>query len=401
MIEKDIETINKLFRSLYIYSKIPIFLLNKNRSYVHKSTKKSLFQNKHLDELFSEVDSKPAVLIINSLEIYGCLPIKLKGSSYFVGIGPGFLSHPQKKNLTQISALIDHYNLQVTLTKIKSLRVTSVGDFSNYIRFIYTLLTNETIDHNSFSIKNMNILSKEFLNEKFSHRLFRSREDIEISIPYQSELMLLSNIRSGDLKAIQKFFLTEYTASTNVLSQNTLTHFKYQSISLLTVISREAIRCGVDSYLSLELANTYIELLDTTLSVEQILSISLNAAKEYANRITDAVKNERFSNKIQKCLSFIRINLYQDLSLNKIALAVDWSPSHLSSKFKAETGMTITEFIQREKIDEAKKLLRYTKKNYSEISNYLCFANQSYFISVFKKYVRQTPRQYREHYLST
>ena len=48
------------------------------------------------------------------------------------------------------------------------------------------------------------------------------------------------------------------------------------------------------------------------------------------------------------------------------------------------------------KLEEAKSLLTYTNKSLSEISSYLCFANQSYFQRVFKKKYGITPNEYRK-----
>ena len=48
-----------------------------------------------------------------------------------------------------------------------------------------------------------------------------------------------------------------------------------------------------------------------------------------------------------------------------------------------------------EKIEEAKKLLRYSTKSLSAISTYLGFSSQSHFSRVFKKYVGENPSVYR------
>ncbi|WP_257147935.1 helix-turn-helix domain-containing protein [Bacillus thuringiensis] len=62
--------------------------------------------------------------------------------------------------------------------------------------------------------------------------------------------------------------------------------------------------------------------------------------------------------------------------------------------------MTISKYIQREKIEEAKKLLTVTNYTLLEIGTVLNFNNQSYFTKVFKKYTKVTPKQYRNQYTS-
>ena len=63
-----------------------------------------------------------------------------------------------------------------------------------------------------------------------------------------------------------------------------------------------------------------------------------------------------------------------------------------------ETDLTSVDFILKEKTEEAKRLLRYSDKSLTAISNYLGFSSQSHFSRVFKKYASCTPGEYREKY---
>ena len=61
-------------------------------------------------------------------------------------------------------------------------------------------------------------------------------------------------------------------------------------------------------------------------------------------------------------------------------------------------GETLTDFILKEKTEEAKRLLRYTDKTATMIGSYLGFSSQSHFSRVFWKYTGQTPAEYRKKY---
>ena len=61
-----------------------------------------------------------------------------------------------------------------------------------------------------------------------------------------------------------------------------------------------------------------------------------------------------------------------------------------------ELGFTVSTFITRCKLEEARRLLQYTNKPLSVISNYLCFSSQSHFQNTFKKKFGVTPLQYRK-----
>lgn len=72
------------------------------------------------------------------------------------------------------------------------------------------------------------------------------------------------------------------------------------------------------------------------------------------------------------------------------------STSYLSRLFKKETGISVSDYIRRQKIDMAKNLLKYSEYSMIEIANRLSFSSQSHFIQQFREIVGMTPKKYRE-----
>ncbi|MGN0972098.1 MAG: helix-turn-helix domain-containing protein, partial [Aristaeellaceae bacterium] len=68
------------------------------------------------------------------------------------------------------------------------------------------------------------------------------------------------------------------------------------------------------------------------------------------------------------------------------------------ARFRKESGETLTDFILKEKTEEAKRLLRYSDKSLSAIGAYLGFSSPGHFTQVFRKYARLTPTEYRDQY---
>ena len=79
-----------------------------------------------------------------------------------------------------------------------------------------------------------------------------------------------------------------------------------------------------------------------------------------------------------------------------IAKALYVSRPYLSKKFREDTGETLTDFILKEKTEEAKRLLRYSQRSLTAIGAYLGFSSPSHFSHTFKKYTGLTPRDYRD-----
>lgn len=97
---------------------------------------------------------------------------------------------------------------------------------------------------------------------------------------------------------------------------------------------------------------------------------------------------------IIKILSYIKNNLTEDLSLEKVAKTASLSPIHFHNKFKMSVGMTLREYVENQRIKKAMNLLVTTDKLLTDIALDCGFSSQSYFSYVFKRKTNLTPRQY-------
>ncbi|MFT8394146.1 MAG: AraC family transcriptional regulator [Liquorilactobacillus ghanensis] len=98
----------------------------------------------------------------------------------------------------------------------------------------------------------------------------------------------------------------------------------------------------------------------------------------------------------EKCVLYIKSNIYKKISLVDVAQYVGYSPSTVSHTFKKEFKVSIRTYINSQKITTAKHMLATKVLRPSEISNLLSFSNPSYFNHVFKKEVGVTPSVYRK-----
>lgn len=85
------------------------------------------------------------------------------------------------------------------------------------------------------------------------------------------------------------------------------------------------------------------------------------------------------------------------LCLNEIAKTVGLSPTYLSGIFKKETGINISEYIFKTRMEKAKELLSGSSLKISTICARVGYANQFYFSTCFKKYSGYSPNDYRVH----
>lgn len=82
------------------------------------------------------------------------------------------------------------------------------------------------------------------------------------------------------------------------------------------------------------------------------------------------------------------------ITIKELAEALHLSTGHLSRTFRRTTGMTLEGFLIQQRVELAKKTLLDPRLNVAEVAERCGFCNPAYFASVFKKYVKCTPREF-------
>lgn len=104
----------------------------------------------------------------------------------------------------------------------------------------------------------------------------------------------------------------------------------------------------------------------------------------------------QYSPLVRRVVNHIHLHLEQPLSLRQLAQLCKVNASYLSNLFRTEVGMTLTEYINRRKIEQSVPLLRYTKLSIAQIGVQVGFLDENYYARVFRKYMGISPKDYRE-----
>lgn len=105
---------------------------------------------------------------------------------------------------------------------------------------------------------------------------------------------------------------------------------------------------------------------------------------------------QKMYERISAVFHYIEANYTKELTLCELGKLVAVSESYLCRCFKKVTGRTIFEYIEQMRVQESCTLLRTTDDSILDIAINSGFHSVSYFNRVFKKYMNQTPREYRK-----
>jgi AraC-like DNA-binding protein len=98
-------------------------------------------------------------------------------------------------------------------------------------------------------------------------------------------------------------------------------------------------------------------------------------------------------------VQYIRQHLTEQLSVEKLSAVACMSKATFFRLFKREFGLTPVEYIVRERLAEAKRLLRHPLASVADVCLRAGFNNLSYFQALFKKYEGLTPGAYKKQHL--
>ena len=207
---------------------------------------------------------------------------------------------------------------------------------------------------------------------------------------------IVNFVRRGDTTTLKKWIADAPAIRGGILASDQLRQIKNTFIVTATLISRGAIRGGMDVDDALSLSDAYIQKCELMNNIDRITNLQYHMVFDYAERVEKLRYGKQPSKLVQDVAKYIQHHLSEPITTDDIAKALFLSRSRLSVKFKEEANENLIDFILKEKIEEAKRLLRYTDKTSVAISAYLGFSSQSHFSRTFKKYTGSLPNEYRK-----
>ncbi|MCF0115540.1 MAG: AraC family transcriptional regulator [Erysipelotrichaceae bacterium] len=217
---------------------------------------------------------------------------------------------------------------------------------------------------------------------------------------YEYEQAMLSLVEHGRTKEIKEFFNQPPTGRAGAIAQDSLRQQKNLMVCSATLVSRAAIKGGLDRETAYNLSDIYIqqsELLDDLSSIAQLM---FNMVIDFTQRVENATLGEQSHRIIREVRDYCLQHLSRKISVQELANHVGLNRSYLISLFKECTGIGPGAYITKLRIDEAKRLLTVSNNSLSSIADALGFSSQSHFQNVFKNECGMTPLEYRKQHSS-
>ena len=238
----------------------------------------------------------------------------------------------------------------------------------NLINDKFLFNKNEVISN--FKINNENIdLSideKEILEKIFTYTEINQKEKIKENIYDLEKIIIAKRYREDEAK---------------ILITRELLEFK-DKIKKDYKIKEEEIK----------LDNILIDKIYRKETLNDIMNLLLEKLLNISNNISLASNNSS----IKRIVKYVEKNYYKDLKLENLADIFNYNSAYLGKIFKSYTGESFNTYLDKVRIEKAKKLLIEENLKVYEVCDNIGYKNIDYFHSKFKKYVGISPLNYKK-----
>ena len=168
--------------------------------------------------------------------------------------------------------------------------------------------------------------------------------------------------------------------------------------SIITEENRIYSSGGANSYwnLLLYLVEKYTDR-DTAILASKYFAVDIDRESQSAFMLFQGQKNHE-DIEILKTQEFIEENYASKITVDELAERFAIGRRSLERRFKKATNNTVIEYIQRVKIEAAKRSFESCRKNINEVMFDVGYTDTKAFRTVFKKITGLTPIEYRNKY---
>ncbi len=213
---------------------------------------------------------------------------------------------------------------------------------------------------------------------------------------YAWEQLITSYIEGGRPDVLRELFSAPPRVEAGRMAQDGLRQVRNMGICTAAIASRAAIRGGLapqDAFLASDLYIQKLELMTDPAAIERLAQeMMIDYAQQVERLRGPGAGPDRF---FRLCAQYISQNIFTTIRAERMARDLGYTRAYLCTRFKQEAGISLTRYVQQEKVAEAKRLLRFTDQELGEIAALLGFSSQSHFQTVFKQITGETPMAYR------
>ena len=282
---------------------------------------------------------------------------------------------------------------------LNSSKPLTTEGLKNLLVSINTVINDETLSINEITaiFDDATVEKVKFAEVDFNH-MADAQNQINTEAIEEYNRKLNFCVANGDLDGLSDLLNNMAESNYREYASPSFAEMKISTFGSVFATEAIALKSGIPASDCERIKQYYLQRINNATDREDLRKMSVNALYEFTKSVKDYLSQKTSNPTINRAINYIKSNISTKMLADDIAQALHINPHYLFTKFKQETGMTLTEFINREKVQRACYYLTFTDKSLIDISVFLSFSSQSYFQTVFKKIMGQTPNEYRKNF---
>ncbi len=399
--QKRLKDLNKICHIAFSISKIDVRYVNQEDTALIQKVKQNIpaalqnFENdfRQMNDYLKQHPANSFYYYINRFRLqYIAAGIWNQATYYgFIMVGPFLSSVPGTDFLSSI----------ISENKIPISERTALQEFYESLSVVHNSASN------SIGELLVNLCSNPFIEAQLitsdEPPATQSKESIKtiidenkhnIETTYRQEQEFMQAIMTGDKRKIENIKINiQDTYLENRVPESPIRASK-NLILVLNTLCRVAARFGgVHPVYIHEISDKYAILIERAPNMPYLNKLAEVMLDEYCDLVKE-YSTLQYSELVKKAVDYIRLNIDSPLTLQEIADSIHANPSHLSRKFKQETGQSVIDFINQKRVESAKIYLHNKQTSITDVAFIVGFNDVNYFSRVFKKFTSMTPSQY-------
>lgn len=255
----------------------------------------------------------------------------------------------------------------------------------------------------NFTVKSLSLIAPERNFPEVVERLGQHIDDPLLAMKmlesrYEGERKLMQAVSQGITHKAEQMISNSTELMLEMRVPDPVRNMKNYVIVANVLLRKAVEQGGVHPFYIDGVSSDFARKVEKIRTVQEGIDMMHDMIYKYCAHVKNhSMKN--YSLLVQKVVTVIDSDLTADLSLHSQAQMLNVNASYLSTLFKKETGMTLTEYVTKKRIEHAAFLLASTNLQIQTVAQNCGIYDVNYFTKMFKKQTGKTPREYRENAL--
>ena len=330
---------------------------------------------------------------------YVFLKIPKKDRYFFAG--PYISVIPEESFILKKAQKLNLTNGQIDEMKAYYRNLPVLEDENVLFSIIDTLGAFVFEGENNFTVEHIFYEIPDKIRPVYRSQLFdgeNNKNDLSLEVieqNYRNEKILMDAVSKGQINKVDVILSSLLNQGTEERLPDFLRNRKNYLIILNTLLRKAAEYGEVHPIHINRLSSEFAKKIEELFSVEKSLELQKEMMRKYCILVKEH-SLKKYSQLIGRVITLISYDLSAPLTLKSIAEIMNVNASYLSATFKKECGETLTDYVNRKRMENAADILLRTDKQVQTVSEECGIFDVNYFIKIFKKHYGMSPTKFRQ-----